>query len=136
MHPVFFPKPQNRAKIYVKSGINAYANGKQGGGLYCTTPEKLLFDDLDDDAAKEKWMKTLRPQPAEGWDGTVTYCGWREVPSVYIVCEKDQLIPPPMQEQIAGLAGSEVEKCSAGHMAMLSAPDKVSEVIEAAAKTV
>lgn len=55
--------------------MNACANDKQRGGLYCTTPEKLLFDDLAD-AAKEKWVKML--QPAEGWDGTVTYCGWVE----------------------------------------------------------
>ena len=80
-------------------------------------------------------MKELKPQPAEGWDGKVTYCGWREVPTAYLVCEGDQLIPPPMQVQMAEQIGSKIFKCEAGHMSMLSAPEKVVEVIESVVKS-
>ena len=100
--------------------------------MHCITPDKLLFNDLDD-AATQTWVKVLKPQPAEGWADTVTYCGWKEVPGVYLVCDKDQMIPPPMQAQIGEMAGCEIVHCDAGHMAMLSAPEKVAEVIEAAA---
>ncbi|MCJ1395230.1 hypothetical protein MMC18_008113 [Xylographa bjoerkii] len=88
-----------------------------GGALNCAMPEKLLFSDLDQRAATE-WTAKLQTQPAEGWFGTVTYCGWKDVPSVYLVCEGDALIPPPMQVQLAESAGSRIEKCSAGHMVM------------------
>lgn len=75
-------------------------------------------------------MKKLQPQPSEGWDETITYCGWRDVPSVYLVCENDQVLPPQLQFQLAGLAGSKVEKCGAGHMPFLSMPEKVAEVVK------
>lgn len=99
--------------------------------MHCITPEKTLFNDLDD-AATQKWTEALKPQPAEGWDDTITYCGWKEVPSVYLVCEKDQVIPPPMQTQIGEMAGCKMESCDAGHMAILSVPEKVAEVVKSA----
>jgi len=104
----------------------------EGGALTCAMPEKILFNDLDD-ADKEKWTKALKPQPSRDWDGTITYCGWKDVPSVYLVCESDGAIPPPLQLQLAGMAGSQIEKCDAGHMPMLSMPDRVVEVITCAA---
>jgi len=104
----------------------------EGGALYPINPRTLLFNDLSDEEA-ETWMKELKSQPAEGWDDTITYAGWTDVPSVYLVCEGDQCIPPPMQEQLASLAGSRVERCDAGHMVMLSLPERVVEVIRGAA---
>ena len=99
--------------------------------MHCLTPDKLLFNDLEP-AVAEKWVNALQLQPAEGWNGTVTYCGWREVPSVYLVCEGDQMIPPPMQVQIGEMAGSKMEKCGAGHMPHLSMPEKVADVVKGA----
>jgi len=104
----------------------------EGGAMNCATPEKLLFNDMSEEDAAT-WAKVLKPQPATGWDGTVSYAGWKDVPSVYLVCENDQCIPPSLQEQLAGMAGSKVEKCNAGHMVMLSMPEKVVAVIKDAA---
>ena len=106
---------------------------RQGGAMHCLTPEKLLFNDLDEKTAKA-WVEKLQSQPASDWDDTVTYCGWKDVPSVYLVCEGDACIPPPMQLQLAETAGSKIEKCAAGHMAMVSMPEKVVELIVEAAE--
>ena len=62
----------------------------------------------------------------------VTFCGWREVPSVYLVCENDQALSRDWQIQMAEAAGSRIERCDAGHMVMLSMPEKVAEVVQAA----
>ena len=62
----------------------------------------------------------------------MTYCGWKEIPSVYLVCERDQAIPPPIQVQLAEGAGSKIETCAAGHMPQIGMPEKVAEVIEKA----
>ena len=97
--------------------------------MHCQAPEKLLYGDLDEASAKE-WTAKLSPQPAAGWDDTVTYCGWKEVPSVYLVCEGDACLPTGLQLQLAETAGSRVEKCTAGHMAVVSQPEKVVEVIK------
>ena len=75
-------------------------------------------------------MKKLQSQPSEGWFDTVTYCGWKEIPSVYLVCENDQLLPLHLQLQWADMAGSKIEKCSAGHMPFLSIPERVAEVVK------
>ncbi|TVY36053.1 hypothetical protein LSUB1_G006303 [Lachnellula subtilissima] len=104
-----------------------------GGAIHCKTPEKLLFNDLDA-VATEKWVKVLRPQPAAGWDDTVTYSGWEEVPSVYLVCAKDAILPETMQLGFAQLAGSQITRCNAGHMVQISMPEKVVEVVKAAAE--
>ena len=100
--------------------------------MRCKAPRDLFFNDLDNEAAKH-WIAKLQTQPAEGWDRKVTYCGWRKVPSVYLVCEKDQCIPAPLQLQMAEIAGSEVETCEAGHMPMISLPERVVDVIAQAA---
>ena len=65
---------------------------------------------------------------------TITYCGWRVVPSVYLVCEEDQVISPPLQLQLAELASSKVEKGGTGHMPHLSVPQRVMEVVKTAAR--
>lgn len=91
----------------------------------------MLFGDLPE-GEKTKWLATIKPQPAEGWDDTVRYTGWKDVPSIYLICEGDNALPVPLQEQLAGLAGSEIQRCSAGHLAMLSQPEAVVGVIQAA----
>ncbi|KAJ5619236.1 hypothetical protein N7510_003220 [Penicillium lagena] len=94
-------------------------------------PDVLLFNDIPEQE-KAKWLAELRPQPASGWDGKVTYTGWKDVPSVYLICEGDKALPVPLQEQLAALANSKIQRCSAGHVPQLSQPEKVMEVIKAA----
>ncbi len=96
-------------------------------------PEEILFNDLDDETAKA-WVQTLQSQPAYNWDGRVTYCGWRDISSVYLVCEGDCCMPPHVQLRLASATGSQIEKCAAGHMPMVSMPEKVVEVIVKAAQ--
>lgn len=100
--------------------------------MHCKDPETTLFSGMSHEET-EKWMKELKCQPGEGWDQTTLYCGWRDVPSVYLVCKGDRCLPASVQVQHAKVAGSEVEKCEAGHMVMLSMPEKVVEVIVKAA---
>jgi hypothetical protein len=85
------------------------------------------------DAEAEKWIKPLECQPSSGYNGKCTYAGWKDVSSVYLVCENDAAVPLPLQMQMATLAGSEIVTCSAAHMMMLSQPDKVVEVVRKAA---
>ncbi|RAK73343.1 alpha/beta hydrolase [Aspergillus fijiensis CBS 313.89] len=100
----------------------------EGGASYCANPQKLLFGDLSEEEQR-RWTGVLRPQPAQGWDATVEYAGWRDVPSVYLVCEADQALPVGLQEQLAATAGSRVERCSAGHVPQVGQPERVAEVV-------
>lgn len=100
--------------------------------MSCVDPRNSLFNDLDDESAKN-WIKSLQSHPANGWGGTITYCGWREVDSTYLVCEKDQILPESLQLQCASLAGSNIERCASGHMVIITMPEKVVEVVKDAA---
>jgi hypothetical protein len=101
--------------------------------MHCLSPESTLFSDLNE-AETQKWMKELKCQPSEGWDGTTTYCGWRDIPSVYLICEGDKVLPEAVQVQVSEMAGCDVVRCKAGHMVMLSMPEEVVDVIKKAAE--
>ncbi|WJG37278.1 Alpha/beta hydrolase fold-1 [Fusarium oxysporum Fo47] len=86
------------------------------------------YHESNDEEASE-WLPGLQHQADRGWATKVQYCGWREVPSVYIICEGDRILPVELQESFAGLAGSEIMKVDAGHMVQLSQTEKVAGII-------
>jgi pimeloyl-ACP methyl ester carboxylesterase len=96
--------------------------------MTCVTPENLLLHDVPD---KDKWLSALQPQPARGLD-PITYCGWRHVPSIFVVAKQDRLLPEALQLQLAQSAGSEVV-VDAGHQLMLVRPREVADIIKSAA---
>ncbi|KAL8917845.1 MAG: hypothetical protein Q9172_005667 [Xanthocarpia lactea] len=95
----------------------------QGNEMYCKDPAALLFNDLDPSTASS-WVSKLRCQPSSGWDDVVDYVGWKNVPSVYLICEQDAILNPEMQKQMAKMAESQVERCSAGHCCMIGQPKR------------
>jgi len=123
---------QPNGKLHTPLPFMDFKSGPPGG-MTCVEPRKLLFNDLGDEDAG-KWEKLLEPQPAEGWDGTTTYCGWEDVPSIYLLCERDALLPEAVQLEMARMTGSELVRCGAGHIPMLSMPGTVAEVVKSFAK--
>ncbi|KAL5049370.1 hypothetical protein BDW71DRAFT_159869 [Aspergillus fruticulosus] len=93
----------------------------EGGEAHCRDPDSLLFHDVGKSVAA-KYQPFLKCQPAEGWVGNCTYCGWEKAPSSYILTEQDRVMSPQVQEMCAGIAGSEVVRIPAGHLPMLSNP--------------
>ncbi|KAL9598130.1 MAG: hypothetical protein Q9219_004686 [cf. Caloplaca sp. 3 TL-2023] len=104
----------------------------QGPAMYCHSPKTLLFNDLPSSTADD-WASKLSCQPSTGWGGIVDYAGWKDVPSVYVVCERDAILGMEMQMEMAERAGSVVERCDAGHCCMISRPARVVEVLRKAA---
>jgi len=98
------------------------------GTNMCKDPLNGLFNDLPLQLAKE-WNSKMEIQPARGWDGTVTYCGWREVPSVYILAERDALLPVQLQTHFAETAGSKIVKIDGGHMVQLSRTKELAGIV-------
>ena len=101
--------------------------------MYCQDPANQLFNDFPA-AEAERWMAKLESQPAEGWNATVDYAGWKTVPSVYLCGTRDALLPEALCRQMADMAGSQFKTCDAGHMLPLSRPDVVTDVIREAAE--
>ncbi|KAF5626884.1 uncharacterized protein FTJAE_9390 [Fusarium tjaetaba] len=85
------------------------SNGTQS----CKDPRSLLYGDFSDEEAN-KWLPRLQHQVDRGWATKLQYCG---------------ILPVAIQEQFAGLAGSEIVRIGAGHMVQLSETEKVADII-------
>jgi pimeloyl-ACP methyl ester carboxylesterase len=112
-----------------------FSLAEEKGEMWCKDVRGSLFNDFSE-ADAEKWIAKLNCQPSSGWDLETKYAGWREVETTYLVCENDQVLPSQVQEQMAGLAGSAIVKCGAGHMVQITMPEKVVEIIRKAAREV
>lgn len=78
----------------------------------------------------------MRPQPAANWDAEIRYTGYKEVKCHYLICQQDQILPKPLQEQLAAAAQAEITKCDAGHMIMLSQVDTLLQFLVRVAEDV
>jgi pimeloyl-ACP methyl ester carboxylesterase len=61
---------------------------------------------------------------------------WKSLPSWYLVATDDQAIPPAAERQFAGRMGATTVEVPSSHVAMVSHPDEVAELIGQAAGTV
>jgi pimeloyl-ACP methyl ester carboxylesterase len=59
--------------------------------------------------------------------------GWRTIPSWYMVAGHDATIPPEAERAMAARAGATIAEVPSSHVAMISQPHEVTELIVAAA---
>jgi pimeloyl-ACP methyl ester carboxylesterase len=58
---------------------------------------------------------------------------WKTLPSWYLVAADDQALPPDAERQFATRMGATTIEIPSGHLAMVSHPADVAQLIEAAA---
>lgn len=61
---------------------------------------------------------------------------WKTIPSWYLVCTDDQMIPPPAQEFLARRMNATVRTAPASHAAFMARPQDVAHIIALAAESV
>jgi pimeloyl-ACP methyl ester carboxylesterase len=61
---------------------------------------------------------------------------WKSLPSWFLVADGDQTIPPDAERQFAARMGATTIEVSSNHVAMVSHPDEVLNVIRTAARAV
>jgi pimeloyl-ACP methyl ester carboxylesterase len=61
---------------------------------------------------------------------------WKTQPAWYLVATNDEAIPPDAERMFAQRMGAETIEVASGHLAMVSHPDEVTRLIEAATNTV
>jgi pimeloyl-ACP methyl ester carboxylesterase len=61
---------------------------------------------------------------------------WKSLPSWFLIADGDQAIPPDAQRQFAPRMGATTVEVSTNHVAMVSHPDEVLQLIKTAAETV
>ena len=71
----------------MRKGLQKLTDHVQDGELWCKDARQLLFNDVASDAEAVAHLSKMRCQPAEAWNDTVDFAGWKEVPSSYLICE-------------------------------------------------
>lgn len=99
------------------------------GYVEATEPRRVFYDDCSRELADSAIAK-LRPQRMAAFTEELTSAAWESVPSTYVVCTRDQAIPPQAQRQLAGRAGAAVE-LESSHSPMLSRPAELAELLRA-----
>ena len=61
---------------------------------------------------------------------------WKSLPSWYLVAENDEAIPPDAERQFAARMGATTVEIPSSHVAMVSHPAEVTELVQKAAEVV
>jgi pimeloyl-ACP methyl ester carboxylesterase len=77
-----------------------------------------------------------QPLSAAIFDDVMGAPAWKSYPTWYLVAQNDQVIVPDGQRQFAARMGATTTELSSGHVAMVSHPAEVAQLIETAAATV
>ena len=97
-------------------------------------PNGTEFFAGDLSAAEQKlvWATQGAPKP-DLFEAKVGGTAWKSKPNWYIVAKKDYTVHPDLERTMAKRMGATTYELDSSHVPMLSQPDKVLEVIRAAA---
>ena len=93
---------------------------------------KYFCGDLSEQEQKLVWATQGAPKP-DLFEAKVGGTAWKSKPSWYIVAIKDYTVHPDLERSLAKRMGATTYELDSSHVPMLSQPDKVVEVIRAAA---
>ena len=91
----------------------------------------------DVDPVKARVMYAVQqPLAASALQDVMGVPAWKSLPAWYLVAEGDQAIPPDAERQFAGRMGATTVEVATNHVAMVSHPDDVVQLIKTAAEAV
>jgi len=107
---------------------------KQGFG-WLSEDDFINHFAADVDPVRAKVMYAVQ-QPLAGstFTDVMGVPAWKSLPTRYLVATQDQAIPPDAERLFAGRMGATTVEVPASHLAMVSRPDDVAQLIETAAE--
>ncbi|MVM31155.1 alpha/beta fold hydrolase [Spirosoma sp. HMF4905] len=108
------------------------------GGFISLTKEGVTKAFANDLSAQEQELvfSVQQPTSPEVFKGVASKVAWKQKPSWYIVASEDKTINPDLERLMAQRAKAKTTTLKSSHVAMLSKPNQVLEVILEAAKHV
>ncbi|MER6578729.1 alpha/beta hydrolase [Nonomuraea sp. NPDC001023] len=91
-------------------------------------PRTALYGDLPD-AEAEQEMSRLVNQTRRSFTEKADTAGRHDIPSTYIITERDQAVPPALQERMAARA-TEIRRLTSGHCPFLSQPHRLAALVD------
>jgi pimeloyl-ACP methyl ester carboxylesterase len=103
----------------------------------------LSEDDFVDHFAADvdrTWARVMyavqQPLALSAFEDVMGVPAWKSLPSWYLVAQNDEAIPPDAERQFAQRMGATTSEIPSSHVAMVSHPAEVAELIEKAAASV
>jgi pimeloyl-ACP methyl ester carboxylesterase len=91
----------------------------------------------DVDPVKARVMYAVQqPVAASGFQDVMGVPAWKSLPTWFLVATADEAIPPEAERQFAARMGATTIEVASSHVAMVSHPDEVAQLIETAAMAV
>ena len=126
------PPDGTRVLDQIDPGVRAAVEASLAGGIYSQRPDAarlMLCNDMDE-ATSASALARLVDDSAALLSEIVDLTGYaRDIPRTYVRLLRDHCYTEELQERSAGLVGGRVESVDAGHMAMISAPKQLAEVL-------
>jgi pimeloyl-ACP methyl ester carboxylesterase len=104
-----------------------WRTSEDGRTLFPDDPEHLFYADCEP-AVAARAAAALVPQRKDVFSQELRSAAWQTLPSTYVVCERDNAVPPALQEVMAGRAGT-VSRIDSSHSPFLSRPDELTAII-------
>jgi pimeloyl-ACP methyl ester carboxylesterase len=103
-------------------------------GFLSITPKGVADDFAQDLSNSEKQILTATqgPTAAAAFGANITTAAWKTKPSWFVIAGNDRAIPPELQRAEAARMNATSITLSSCHLAMLSHPREVAELIEQA----
>jgi pimeloyl-ACP methyl ester carboxylesterase len=111
-----------------------WVTSEDGRTLLPDDPTYVFFADCPPEVA-ERAAAALVPHRKLVFSQEQRTAAWQTVPSTYVVCERDNAIPPALQELMAQRAGT-VSRLDSSHSPFLSRPGEVTAIIQETLATV
>jgi len=110
-------------------------NPRQQGFGWLSEDDFVNHFAADVDPVKAKVMYAVQQALAgSAFTDVMGTPAWKSVPSWYLVAKDDQAIPPEAEMQFAQRMGATTAEVASSHVAMVSHPDAVVELVEQAAE--
>lgn len=103
----------------------------EGRTLSVAGAQQVFYNTCDPEVADAAAAR-LRPQTIASFVQPVKSVAWRDVPSTYVICDRDNAIPVPAQEAMAARADT-THRLDSDHSPFLTDPDAVAALIRTAA---
>jgi pimeloyl-ACP methyl ester carboxylesterase len=105
-----------------------WLTSEDGRVVFPGDPKHVFYADCPPDVA-ERAVAALVPQNKDVFRQELRSAAWKTVPSTYVVCERDNAIPPALQERMSQRAGT-VSRMDASHSPFLSRPGELTAIIQ------
>ena len=91
--------------------------------------------DVDQKRARVMYA-AQQPLASSAFTDVMGVPAWKSLPSWYLVAQNDEAIPPDAERQFAERMGATTVEIRSSHVAMVSHPDEVADLVEKAAASV